>query len=663
EAQKGLLVSVHPYGSNLGWGGSHDGPNGRLPVWNGTPSVHPSEDYQFGQYSIVTQMADEIHVRNPYVQMVKSVGNDRDDAKDGTAGHYVFDPLQYKFVYSEAPRSPDGGPGGFDTIIGDASTGKNVLTIGACVAVPGAYQSASDVQVHPYSGFGPTDDGRLGVDLVAPSDVADRLITGRSDADYTSGSTGTSYAAPVVGGAIALLQELHASLRPAAAPLQSSTIRALLFGSAFDAELAGPDYRSGWGQVNVEGAANLLSLDAIDETTIQVVETSPSETVRFDVVAGAGPLTVQIAWTDPAAAPSFNTHNDRTVRLVHDVDVRVLGPDGTHQPWVLDPTQPAQPATRGDNVLDNAEQVFIAQPIPGATYTVEISQKSGAAQQVSVVVAGNQIANVDQDLEGDGLQIQFEDVDQDGSFLNDDTDGDGIPNYRDADDDGDGIPTAQECADPNGDGNPADACMLQGVPRYLSAASLPVELAEVSVSAEGLRIRIDWLTATETDNAGFAIDLRPAVCNENCAWRDLGFVEGAGTSDIAHSYTFATGELAPGLYRIRLRQVDFDGAMTEHPALDIEIASPSAIFVSDAYPNPTSRASRLSLRLGVEEEGQVRVYNALGQLVDQVFDGRWTAGTTYTYETTLSQSMPAGAYFIVIQGESFTETRQFTLVR
>ena len=74
----------------------------------------------------------------------------------------------------------------------------------------------------------------------------------------------------------------------------------------------------------------------------------------------------------------------------------------------------------------------------------------------------------------------FLDVDDDGDGVNtifegptaQDTDGDGTPDYLDADDDGDGMPTVDENADPNGDGDPADALDTDGdgTPDYLDPA-------------------------------------------------------------------------------------------------------------------------------------------------------------------------------------------------
>ena len=77
----------------------------------------------------------------------------------------------------------------------------------------------------------------------------------------------------------------------------------------------------------------------------------------------------------------------------------------------------------------------------------------------------------DTDDDGDGVLTMFEDVNNDGDFLNDNTDGDMLPNYRDSDDDGDGVLTTFEASDPDMDGDPLDALDfdLDGAPDYLDA--------------------------------------------------------------------------------------------------------------------------------------------------------------------------------------------------
>ena len=73
--------------------------------------------------------------------------------------------------------------------------------------------------------------------------------------------------------------------------------------------------------------------------------------------------------------------------------------------------------------------------------------------------------------DNDGIPAEFEDLNGDGDLTNDDTDGDGLPNYLDPDDDNDNVPTASEMV--NFDinlANPLENALNtdgQGLPNYL----------------------------------------------------------------------------------------------------------------------------------------------------------------------------------------------------
>ncbi|WP_406683970.1 hypothetical protein N1F78_14950 [Seonamhaeicola sp. MEBiC1930] len=71
--------------------------------------------------------------------------------------------------------------------------------------------------------------------------------------------------------------------------------------------------------------------------------------------------------------------------------------------------------------------------------------------------------------DNDGIPSELEDINENGDLTDDDTDGDGIPNYKDADDDGDNVLTKNELPDPNGDGDIIDAQDTDGdlTPDYL----------------------------------------------------------------------------------------------------------------------------------------------------------------------------------------------------
>lgn len=71
--------------------------------------------------------------------------------------------------------------------------------------------------------------------------------------------------------------------------------------------------------------------------------------------------------------------------------------------------------------------------------------------------------------DNDGIPAELEDLNNNGDLTDDDSDGDGIPNYLDEDDDGDNVLTKSEKPDPNGDGDLSDAqdTDSDGTPDYL----------------------------------------------------------------------------------------------------------------------------------------------------------------------------------------------------
>lgn len=71
--------------------------------------------------------------------------------------------------------------------------------------------------------------------------------------------------------------------------------------------------------------------------------------------------------------------------------------------------------------------------------------------------------------DNDGIPAELEDRNGNGDLNDDDTDGDGLPDYLDADDDGDNVLTKDENPDPNEDGNLTDALDTDadGIPNYL----------------------------------------------------------------------------------------------------------------------------------------------------------------------------------------------------
>ena len=157
--------------------------------------------------------------------------------------------------------------------------------------------------------------------------------------------------------------------------------------------------------MNTRTAATLISQDATSGLKNQIKEVllTNNSTIQFPVVAsdGTNPLKITICWTDPAGSPNNVTNLDNpTPKLVNDLDLRVVSPTGsTNLPWVLNPDLTDQTsaarsatATTGDDIRNNVEQVYVAQPT-NATYLVRVTHKgtlqSNATQWVSILISGN----------------------------------------------------------------------------------------------------------------------------------------------------------------------------------------------------------------------------------------------------------------------------------
>jgi hypothetical protein len=109
--------------------------------------------------------------------------------------------------------------------------------------------SRSDDTLISFSSRGPTGDGRLKPDIVAPGDnIISTSNNWETGPDFQSMS-GTSMAAPHIAAAVLLLMDGMAGSF-------STVYKALLLNSADDKGAPGPDNDHGWGYVNLQDAYN-----------------------------------------------------------------------------------------------------------------------------------------------------------------------------------------------------------------------------------------------------------------------------------------------------------------------------------------------------------------------------------------------------------------------
>ena len=195
-----------------------------------------------------------------------------------------------------------------------------------------------------------------------------------------------------------------------------------------------------------------------------------------------------------------------------------------------------------------------------------------------------------------------------------------------------------------------------GVWRRFLPGVTPVELTSFTATSEGSNVRLNWQTASETNNSGFEIqrktdNLLPG--GEQKGWVDIGFVEGNRTTTEESNYTYFDKEIKSGSYDYRLKQVDLDGSFEYSEIVSVEISSPTEFSLSQNYPNPFNPATIIQYSIPSAGNIKLTVFNSLGEKIAVLVDEYKKAGN---YKISFdAHSFTSGIYFYRLQANNSTK--------
>jgi serine protease AprX len=271
-----------------------------------------------------------------------------------------------------------GNEGPYARTISSPGSAKNAITVGASENNRPTFGSYADNinQIAEFSSRGPTKDGRVKPDIVAPGTY---ILSSRSSlapdssfwANYNSKYAymgGTSMATPLTAGNVALLKEHF--LKNKGIDAKPSLIKAALVAGATN--LGTTTGNQGWGRVNVEKSINVAYVNESKALT-----TGTKATYTFSATSSR-PLKFTLAWTDYPGSPSA------TYSLVNDLDFVVKSPSG--KVYVGNDT--TSPYNDNWDGVNNVESVTIAVPENG-TYTIEVQAynvANGGTQDFSLAL-------------------------------------------------------------------------------------------------------------------------------------------------------------------------------------------------------------------------------------------------------------------------------------
>jgi len=230
---------------------------------------------------------------------------------------------------------------GYANLTGNFKMAKNVITVGAI---------DNKENLPAESSAGPLYDGRMAPQLIA------------------LGPNGTSDAAAVVSGTIAVLQQVYADSNSQTIP-PASLVKATLFNTADDMYRSGIDHRTGYGLLNSAAAVRSVLQRKYDGGTLSQGQ---QWVKNISVPANAASFKITLAWTDSTAL----VNNFKA--LINDLDLEVteLSTGTVYKPWVLSSSPHIDslvklPIRKRDS-LNTAEQVSLVFPSAG-TYEVKVT--------------------------------------------------------------------------------------------------------------------------------------------------------------------------------------------------------------------------------------------------------------------------------------------------
>ncbi len=170
--------------------------------------------------------------------------------------------------------------------------------------------------------------------------------------------------------------------------------------------------------------------------------------------------------------------------------------------------------------------------------------------------------------------------------------------------------------------DPVNPQVIVPVTLKINENVIPVELTSFTAEVQKTGVLLSWVTATETNNSGFAIERK----STNSSWEQIGFVNGKGNTTEKSYYQYLDANLTVGKYTYRLKQIDYNGNFEYSTVADAEVVTPNEFVLEQNYPNPFNPNTFITYTLPEKVDVNLSIYNSLGEHIVTLVSGVQEAG-------------------------------------
>lgn len=188
---------------------------------------------------------------------------------------------------------------------------------------------------------------------------------------------------------------------------------------------------------------------------------------------------------------------------------------------------------------------------------------------------------------------------------------------------------------------------------YYWKTTLPVSLLDFRAIKNANSVNLNWKTATETNNKGFAVERSTNASN----WSEFLFVNGTGNSTTVKEYTATDNAPVKGINYYRLKQVDNDGKQTHSSIVSLKFEDTKGLgFIF--YPNPVKNKLTVMVDKIETATASLNVLSADGKLIKSIVLDTQNSNSSFSIDVA---SLIKGVYYLVLQDGTSTKSSKFVV--